>query len=344
MTAVAPGRLRPPYDRWGRYQIWPDNKNAKRPVGMTRVTTLASTLSDKFNLEQWKLRTAIRGLAANTDLYRQAKKHADRQDKLNEIARDAVAAGDTKKAAERGTALHSYAELVDLGHDIDTLPDIDPYQGHDVADLMVAYRDGLQTHGIRVLPDHLERVCVNRHVEAAGTYDRLVEWNGRTVVADLKTGGYLNELEIAIQLACYANCTSLYDVDDDWIGHHHTPPPIDLTVGLILHLPQDDPEPQLEVLTVDLKAGWDAALLAYQVREWRRRNLTAKVEAGVPSRRDLERRIATIKTIPDALAMLPHYWPAGIPTFKQSDQQTAADYQAIANAIGRLEADFEVPF
>mgnify|MGYP003334292031 CR=1 FL=1 len=87
-------------DRYGRPLIWPrNNRTATRPVPYTRATTLASTLSDKFALEQWKLRTAITGIVARPDLLQLAATHLDDKQTLNRIATDAVEAGDTKKAA-----------------------------------------------------------------------------------------------------------------------------------------------------------------------------------------------------------------------------------------------------
>lgn len=332
MTAVPPI----PRDRYNRPLVFPQGGGVKtKPY--TRVTTLAGTLSDKFFLEQWKLRTCITGLVNRPDLFQLAATHLDDRKMLDHVASDAVEAGDVKKAAAHGTSLHRWCEMADR-NELDVIPEVAPKRQID------AYRAGLQSHGIGIVPDLIERFCVNEHVEAAGTFDRIVEYNGRLVIADIKTGNFLNDLDIAIQLAVYANCTSLYEVLPDGTGKHHKPPEIDRDVALILHLPQNAEVPHLDVIEADIQAGWEAAFDAVKIRKLRSRKLTSRVSPALPVRDELMRRVEQITRYPAAMASLIAQWPPGVPTFKQTPLHSPDHYLAIVHLVSAIEAEHGLPF
>ncbi len=80
------------FDRWGRYLIVPAAGGA--PNAHTRVTTWASTLDDRYGLEQWSRRTVALGLARRPDLLAQAAvAQADESDTLNGLCEAALEAG-----------------------------------------------------------------------------------------------------------------------------------------------------------------------------------------------------------------------------------------------------------
>jgi hypothetical protein len=114
---------------------------------------------------------------------------------------------------------------------------------------------------------HIEQFCVLDALKVAGTPDRVVAYQGQRYIADLKTGSIeWGALKIAMQLAVYARC-STYDIATAERGVHGA----DLTKGLIIHLPavEDPKDAVCELFWVDLVEGWNAVLVARQVREKR---------------------------------------------------------------------------
>ena len=55
-----------PRDRWGRPLIVP--VDGGKPIGSTRVSTLAKALDDKSALTKWKQRQVVVGMASRPDL------------------------------------------------------------------------------------------------------------------------------------------------------------------------------------------------------------------------------------------------------------------------------------
>src|SRR5690606_39704891 len=114
-----------PRDRYGRPLIVPEGGGT--PVPYVRATTLAKTLDDTFNLQQWAKRQVIVGAGVRPDLGvaaavagpqaaagdRYAKKELD---KLADAAME-VAGASTKR--NMGTVLHSLSERVDRGEPLD---------------------------------------------------------------------------------------------------------------------------------------------------------------------------------------------------------------------------------
>ena len=116
MTAQA--AVEPKRDRWGRYLL-PDPYTEKDRA-WTRATTVASTLADRYGLEQWAQRNTILGIAARPDLYALAAScKPEDKDQLNRIAADAQEAAKSRSGANLGTALHRILEGIDSGEDLD---------------------------------------------------------------------------------------------------------------------------------------------------------------------------------------------------------------------------------
>lgn len=329
-----------PRDRYGRYLIAPETPG--KPVGYTRATTIASTLDDKHSLENWKLRTLATGLATRHDIY-QLIASTDPNDKttLDRLCTDALEAGAASSGANLGSALHAFTEQADRGETVQPPPPLDK----DLA----AYISTIANNHVTILTDHIEQIVIHDTLKIAGTYDRIVRLpDGRTVVADLKTGQNLDYSwrAIAIQLAIYANAEHIYHPQ---LGRRtNLPDQLDPTVGLVIHLPAGQASCTLHL--VDLVAGWEAAELAIQVREWRKtRGLDSTYQynddepapAGIRSA--LIARIEILRDH-DALGMLAARWPAEVPTLKQSDEHTTAQLAQIAAAVADVETEASIPF
>lgn len=251
-------RPEPKRDQYQRYLL-PDPYTGKEQA-WTRATTIAGTLADRFALEQWGNRMAVLGIAARPDLYALAASCVPEDKKqLNQIVEDAQEAAKSRSSANLGTALHRILERIDSGEDLDApatwQPDVD------------AYCTTLADNAVQIMPEHIERIVVLPKAKVAGTLDRLVMIDGLPVVADLKTGKDVvthGMGDIAIQLAIYANASHM------WNGNGYDPMPfVDKTRALVIHLPVG--EGRCDLYWVDIEAGKEAARLAFQVRDWRKR-------------------------------------------------------------------------
>lgn len=238
-------------DRWGRPLIVPPGGG--KPVGYTRVTTLAKTLEEQSALAAWKQRMTLVGVTLQPHIALAAAAARDDKTKLNELAEQALAAAQAGAKAEIGTALHKLTEKLDKGEDIGPIPDA--YQ----ADLD-AYRAA--TEGIRWTA--IEQFLVVDELQVAGTADGIgVLPDGRTVIADKKTGSIeYAGLSIAAQLACYAHGQA-YDVATG----ARTPIDVDQSVGVVIHMPAGGGTCRL--YDVNLLSGWKVAQLSAQVRKFR---------------------------------------------------------------------------
>lgn len=246
-------------DRYGRYLL-PDPTTGQER-SWTRVTTLASTLADRFGLEKWAQRNIVWGLGQRQDLWaRAAATTVDDKKTLAQVAADAQAAASSAAGANLGTALHQFTERIDRGERIVVPP---PYDG-DVA----AYTKALSDAGIFVVKGSIERIVIVPEFEVVGTLDRVVKglWP-MARVADLKTGKDVvryGMTEIALQLALYAHASHW------WTGEEWKPmPAIDQDKAVVMHLPVG--QGRCALYEVDIRAGWEAVQLAVDVREWRKR-------------------------------------------------------------------------
>ena len=249
----------PKRDRYGRYLL-PHPETGKEQA-WTRATTIANTMADRYGLEQWAQRNTVLGIGLRPDLYALAvSSTVDDRTQLNGVVKQAQEAAKASSGANLGTALHRITERVDRGDDL-TIPaewsgDVD------------AYCQTLADHHITIHPEWIERIVVAPEFGAAGTLDRLVQLSGQAAhtVADLKTGKWAikyGTTEIAIQLALYANATHV------WNGTGYDPmPPVNTDQALIIHLPVG--QGACTIHTVNIAAGLEAALLATQVRDWRK--------------------------------------------------------------------------
>jgi hypothetical protein len=203
-------------DQWGRYLVVPPGGG--KPVGYTRVTTVAKSLDDGGGLAPWKAAMTASGIIIRRGLRSQwealiaeygdpwyAGGDAKRQAKR--LVEESAAVGGANDRSEVGTALHTITSMVDLGKTPQHLTE-------ETERLVRAYSDGLTEAGIIVLPGAVELVTVLDSVRVAGTFDRVVTVPGFEVplIADLKTGANLDFSwnSIAVQLAAYSRGEALY--------------------------------------------------------------------------------------------------------------------------------------
>lgn len=238
-------------DRWGKPYIIPPDGG--KPTPYARWSSFGDVLEDRFNLERWKVRTAAQGLADRPDLLLGVTAHRDDKRKLNDLCEQAIEAAKGSAKATTGTALHALTEAVDKGEALPELPESAR------ADLE-AYRRTTECLSVVAMEQFV--VCDNPR--AAGSFDRIVEHDGRLYVADIKTGSIKWGLgKIAVQLAGYAH-SHTYSPDTGARG----PLGVDQDWALVIHLPQG--EATCRLVWVDIWSGWHGVLLSEQVREWRR--------------------------------------------------------------------------
>ncbi len=330
-------------DRYGRYLIAPA-KGRGKPTAHTRVTTVAKTLDDTHSLTQWKLRVGLKGLTRRSDLFNLAcATDLDDTRAFNKIADNAIEAGGGSDRANLGTAIHALCEKIDAGEEVtasfETLADL------------AAYKHTLELARVEIIHAHTEQILVidGQLEPVAGTCDRIIRIAGsRPMIADIKTGRSIDYAlhSIAIQLAFYANATSTYDTESS--THGKLPADIDKTTGVVIHLPAG--EGRCELHLIDLTIGWQLAQLALRVRQAKKiksiaRPLEVLDEAAQTAqlRAHLEARINTCRER-GALATLRAFWPAAIPTLKQSTGHTLSDLVVIEKTLDQVDRETEAPF
>ncbi len=281
-----------PRDGYGRPLIVP--KTGGKAVPHIRTTTFIDCLEDKSNIADWR----ARGTMISAVKFPEVSKHAlklnpeiaEEKRELNALVERLFNMGGYNDKREKGTELHALTELVDANV---ALPD-----GLSDADLqdMLAYMAA--TFDLTVID--AERMVVVNELPTAGTPDRVSVYDGpgpdgkpmkANVITDLKTGDIsYGGLKIAAQLATYArgeyyDHTVFPDVDasdkkafaawkklvfdPELAATAYSPMPDDINRdwGIVINLRPGSGEATLH--WVDLRLGWEAALMAKQIRALR---------------------------------------------------------------------------
>jgi hypothetical protein len=250
----------PRRNRWGQYLL-PDPETGEERAWV-RATTISKTLSDPWALVDWKLRNAIKGVATRDDLRALAAALPldTGKKQLNEVAQDAIEFAGGSSGRNMGTALHEWTAQSDRGED----PVVPSPWDRDLE----AYHAALAKHGVRVVTGAVEQIVCIPDLGIAGTFDRIVSWEPQWYIGDVKTAAGLDYswLEIAVQLALYANATHIWD---EYREQWEQMIAVDRTQGLVMHLPVG--QARCDLFWVDLEIGWEAVTLAVDVREWRKR-------------------------------------------------------------------------
>jgi hypothetical protein len=255
----------PRRDRWGRYLL-PDPVTGEERV-WTRATTVAKTLSDPWGLVDWKLRMAVKGVATRDDLRALASALPldTGKKQLNEVAQDAIEYAGGSSGRNMGTALHEWTAQWDRGE----APEVPPPWNRDLE----AYNAALELYGVTTYPGWVERIVGIPDLGVAGTFDRIVMWPAEFYIGDVKTAAGLDYswLEIAVQLALYANATHIWN---ERVEAWEPMEQVNRSQGLVMHLPVG--QARCDLYWVDLEIGWEAVTLAVDVREWRKRKDIAR--------------------------------------------------------------------
>lgn len=249
LTGPAPDIAR---DGYGRPLIIP--AGGGKPVAYTRISTLAKSLDDGSALAKWMCRMTAIGLARRPDLVSKTLAVHDDKKEMGKIVSSAMEAAESDRAANIGTALHRFCELVDDN----ALPANTPHEH--LADLH-AYE--VATSALTVVAKEL--FVVVDELKAAGSFDRLVRLpDGRLLVADIKTGQTEPQYPQGVtqQVAMYARGT-IYDPVQGRVAKL-ADLGVDQTVGLMIHLPAGQGKCDLYLL--DLVHGWTLAQIAVAVR------------------------------------------------------------------------------
>lgn len=263
---AAPPAVEVPRDRWGKPLIIPPGGG--KPVPYQRASSFGEVLSDQTGLSRWKTRMAVKGLTLRPDLFLAASATPlEAKFKLDSIAQEACDHADTRKAASIGTSLHSFTEMIDRGEELPAVPAA--YE----ADL-AAYMDATS----RFEMVHIERFMVCDELQVAGTPDRVMREldvtegnvhyiaNDKLVIGDLKTGTSSAFLDKhAVQLAIYSRSVFY----DPATGRREPIGDVEQGYAWLYHLPAG--EGRCDLFTLDIEAGWEGALLAADVRAWRKR-------------------------------------------------------------------------
>jgi hypothetical protein len=269
-----------PRDRWKRPLIMP--VKGDKPVAYTRVTTFAGSVEDTFKLGQWQQRMVAIGLSMRKDLLLSVAAHSDDKEELNKLTEAAKEAAAASAAATTGTALHKLVERFDRGQM--TLAEMPESNRADV-EAYARVMSPLKIHGI-------EQFVVLDDIRIAGTFDRIVEYDGQHYVADVKTGSIDYPGKMAVQLALYSR-GRLYDPKT----FDRTDTGVSQTAGLIIHLPAG--QGQCDLYWIDLRAGWGAVDLCSMVRDWRKqKGLLAAASFGAaviePPVSEIDQAVATV--------------------------------------------------
>jgi len=321
------------------YWLTPDGDGAKarRAKG---VTTLAKIPDDQYAITQWLKRSVAAGMGLNPALVERAAAHHDDRDELDGIAEEALTAARAHEAAGRGTAAHRIAERIDLEQMV-----VDTPLSRQVA---AAWAKALDDAGLEVIPEYVERVVVFPDVPLCGTFDRIFrrKFDGDLVLGDLKTGARAMQYphSMCVQLACYANAPLLAGkLNDRGVTETFAPmPAVNKRVGYIIAMPD---ETTVQVKTVDIEAGWQAAReLVFPILEWRaRRDLVHDIETTTvtPYTDNIKARLGVLRAVDGARELMPRIWPADTP---HKPPWTEAQGKAILAAVERAERELAVSF
>lgn len=251
------------------------------PYGAQSMTNLASSISDTKALGDWQLEQCLIGLGLHPEAVQalrnavygaqaqgvdmQALKDSDAGLQLRallaEVAEQAWDVGGANAARDAGIVRHDIWEAYGKSRGVDLT-------GTDEINAEIrCVRALLDAAGFEIIPELCERTVRNLAVQAAGRFDNILMHRptGRLLIADLKTKRkpFWSMLEIDAQLAGYAYSWVMLTPD----GYDYEPGPkalgVDLTEGVVLHMPSDGSEPRLR--RADLVSGWKTMLLARQV-------------------------------------------------------------------------------
>ncbi|HEU5039527.1 MAG TPA: hypothetical protein VFT84_01825, partial [Gemmatimonadales bacterium] len=220
-AAGSHGESEAEYGRWGRYKL--RHPSTGKVAEWTRATTFAKSISDTFTLSQWNQRNVLIGATLRPDIVAAAhgKDVAKDREQLNNWTEELGAAAGNKVAANLGTAVHSWTELIDRNwsrrHEVlrDEVPNefkihVRAYielleeMGLEPVPTLIEFSTGVLQYEVMGTSDNCYRVT--RHLELRMPRGKVRLSPGEFVIGDKKTGKDLTYAwqEICIQLSLYA--------------------------------------------------------------------------------------------------------------------------------------------
>src|SRR5690606_37879937 len=174
----------------------------------------------------------------------------DNRDAVDEICEEAMRVAGAHHAANRGTQRHRASELADTGGTLLT--------AQQEADAE-AWRRTLDRYGIEVDPAYVEGFAIWPEYGVAGRFDRIVRYQGRHVILDLKSGENAVKYpqSTAVQLALYARAPLIsaevnVHGDRSTVARWRTPPEdLDLRTGYVVLLGDGMDVGQLHEVDID---------------------------------------------------------------------------------------------
>lgn len=301
-------------------------------------------LEDGYALDAWRKRMVAIGIATRPALVDEIAAHYDDRDKLDEICEQALELANASHGARRGTAIHSITERSDAGVESMIQTDL-------VVAVEAKWKQLLADHGIEVIPELMERICVWPEERIAGRFDRIVRWDGRLVVLDVKSSDSSIRYphSTSVQLAGYAYAPLLAGTLDKkgvTTTFEPMPPEVDKNVALVAHVPDEGPA---SLHVVDIAAGHAAIRdLILPIYRWRSLTTLVKpapapltlvseevVDPDGPARRDeIAARLGALT--PDEKATAAASWPAHIPTPKKVTSYSAAEHLEVSKLLDSL--------
>jgi hypothetical protein len=263
-----------PRDRWNRpLVIPPGGKPGDKLIPLTRCTTFIDVLDDTYQLQRWKQRVTAVGLSLRHDLLLRASSLGPQPDKIEEeeqykkwrgemdkLCEQAMEAGEASAAATIGTALHAFTDRIDRGEQLNYRKIPGQYAKH-----LKAYQ--VATEHLTAV--HIETFVVQDDLQIGGTPDRISMVDGQDglYICDTKSGDKLEYGmgKIAMQMAVYAH-SRIYNPAT---GERTPIPGINQDEGIVIAL--NAARGTCELVSVDLRAGWEGVQLAAEVRAWRKR-------------------------------------------------------------------------
>lgn len=249
------------------------------PGGVQSMTNLAASISDTKALGWWELEQVLIGVGLHPELagelrrvvYAAKERGVDFQALKDEP--DKVTRGELAAITERAKDISGANTARDAGivrHDVwEIFGRFGQQTGTEQINTEIqAMRQLLDAAGFEIIPELCERTVRNVAIQAAGRFDNILmhRRSGRLYMADLKTKRkpFWTWLEMDAQLAGYAYAEWMLEGSGDEITYgpgplHH----VDLTEGVILHMPSDGAEPRLR--RADLTQGWRTMQLAREV-------------------------------------------------------------------------------
>lgn len=251
----------------GRYRL-PHRNGEHKKGGWQRVSNLVGAFSDQFALRLWELEQMARGIRGSYDLYQEIlDTDLDAMDKdarkayINDFTERCKKVSGGAAGSEFGNDRHALVEDYHHGLPLGAITN-SAARRH-----LSLYAAALVRNQLRALPDMQERRVLVEELEVVGTLDNVLEDLRTNLlhIGDLKTQKrFWTYLEIAAQLATYANADAMWDpVKLCWVDM----PPVDKSLAFVLWMPREHPSgvPAVDVHEIDIKAGWKTARLAREV-------------------------------------------------------------------------------